>query len=99
MWEYAQVRWYNDHMSRPIWRLDEPGWDRSWESMLDALHALAADGWEAVSVVSLPSAIAGVPSSEYVLLKRRRAKDDSCQSCLEREAQWSPLRIRNGEVL
>lgn len=29
----------------------------------------------------------------------RRAKDDSCQTCVERERQWSPLRIRNGELL
>lgn len=26
----------------------------------------------------------------------RRASDDSCQSCLEREARWSPVRIRGG---
>lgn len=29
----------------------------------------------------------------------RRAKDDSCQTCIEREGQWSPLRIRDGELL
>lgn len=29
----------------------------------------------------------------------RRSKDDSCQTCLEREAQWSPLKIRSGEVI
>jgi hypothetical protein len=29
----------------------------------------------------------------------RRAKDDSCQSCLEREAQWSPLQIREGVLV
>lgn len=28
----------------------------------------------------------------------RRAKDDSCQTCIERERQWSPLRIRDGAV-
>lgn len=26
----------------------------------------------------------------------RRSKDDSCQTCLEREAQWSPVQIRDG---
>jgi hypothetical protein len=26
----------------------------------------------------------------------RRAADDSCQTCLERESRWSPLRIRGG---
>lgn len=26
----------------------------------------------------------------------RRAKDDSCQTCVEREQQWSPLQIRDG---
>ena len=25
-----------------------------------------------------------------------RSKDDSCQTCLEREAQWSPIEIRGG---
>lgn len=29
----------------------------------------------------------------------RRAKDDSCQTCIEREQQWSPLQIRGGVVL
>jgi len=29
----------------------------------------------------------------------RRAKEDSCQTCIEREAQWSPLKIRDGELL
>lgn len=29
----------------------------------------------------------------------RRGKNDSCQTCLEREAQWAPLRIRGGELL
>lgn len=29
----------------------------------------------------------------------RRAKSDSCQTCVEREAQWSPLRIREGVLL
>lgn len=29
----------------------------------------------------------------------RRSKDDSCQTCIEREQQWSPLRIRDGVVL
>ena len=29
---------------------------------------------------------------------RRNAKD-SCQTCLEREAQWSPVQIRNGVLL
>lgn len=26
----------------------------------------------------------------------RRHADDSCQTCLEREAQWSPVRVRDG---
>lgn len=26
----------------------------------------------------------------------RRGKDDSCQTCLQREADWSPVRIRDG---
>lgn len=26
----------------------------------------------------------------------RRGKDDSCQTCLQREADWSPVRIREG---
>jgi len=29
----------------------------------------------------------------------RRAKDDSCQTCVEREQQWAPLKIRDGELL
>lgn len=29
----------------------------------------------------------------------RRSKDDSCQTCLEREAQWSPVQIRDGVLL
>jgi hypothetical protein len=29
----------------------------------------------------------------------RRAKSDSCQTCVEREQQWSPLKIRDGELL
>lgn len=29
----------------------------------------------------------------------RRNKDDSCQTCVERERQWSPLRIRDGVLL
>lgn len=29
----------------------------------------------------------------------RRAKDDSCQTCVEREQQWSPLQIREGVLL
>lgn len=29
----------------------------------------------------------------------RRHASDSCQTCVEREAQWSPVRIRNGELL
>lgn len=29
----------------------------------------------------------------------RRAKSDSCQTCVEREQQWSPLRIREGVLL
>lgn len=28
----------------------------------------------------------------------RRHKEDSCQTCVERESQWSPLRIRGGEL-
>lgn len=28
----------------------------------------------------------------------RRSKSDSCQTCVEREAQWGPLRIRDGEL-
>lgn len=29
----------------------------------------------------------------------RRSKDDSCQTCLEREAQWSPVQIRGWRLL
>lgn len=29
----------------------------------------------------------------------RRSKDDSCQTCIERERQWSPLQIRDGVLL
>lgn len=29
----------------------------------------------------------------------RRNVEDSCQTCIEREALWSPLRIRNGEIV
>lgn len=29
----------------------------------------------------------------------RRAKDDSCQTCIEREQQWAPLKIRDGVLL
>lgn len=28
----------------------------------------------------------------------RRAKSDSCQTCVERERQWAPIRIRGGEL-
>jgi len=29
----------------------------------------------------------------------RRAKDDSCQVCVQREQDWSPVRIRGGVLL
>jgi len=29
----------------------------------------------------------------------RRGSDDSCQTCVEREAQWSPVKIRGGMLL
>lgn len=29
----------------------------------------------------------------------RRGVTDSCQTCIEREQQWSPVQIRNGELL
>lgn len=29
----------------------------------------------------------------------RRAADDSCQTCLQRESDWAPLRIRDGELV
>lgn len=29
----------------------------------------------------------------------RRGADDSCQTCIEREAQWSPVKIRGGMLL
>lgn len=29
----------------------------------------------------------------------RRSKDDSCQSCVQREREWSPVQIRDGVLL
>ena len=27
-----------------------------------------------------------------------RAKDDSCQTCVQRESDWNPIEIRNGDL-
>lgn len=44
--------------------------DRVWPDMLTALDTLSVEGWEAIGVVSLPSATIGNPIVEYVLLKQ-----------------------------
>lgn len=68
MWEYTQLRWGASPYVQD-WRLDGDT-QRTWENMIIALNELGHEGWEAVSIVSMPSAVIGSPLSEYVLLKR-----------------------------
>lgn len=73
MWEYTQLRWSSTptqyHKWGQEWRLDAQP-ERVWDNMITALNDLGREGWEAVSVVSMPSKEIGVSLSEYVLLKR-----------------------------
>lgn len=78
MWDYVRLEWragtqtYYPEMSYPeTWKLDTEGDAREWHDMLEALRDLGKEGWEAVSVVMLPSAVIGSPWLQYVLLKRQ----------------------------
>jgi hypothetical protein len=87
----SRAQMYADSIKNPWWSGKTRGW---------ALPAMPGDGttqcltrcgcaWEI-------DELAGDGNADAYW---RRAKSDSCQTCVEREAQWSPLRIRGGELL
>lgn len=87
----SRAQMYAESIKAPWWAGNTRGW---------ALPAMPGDGttqcltrcgcaWEMVE-------LEGQGNADCYW---RRAKDDSCQTCVEREAQWGPLRIRDGELL
>lgn len=80
MWEYLRLDWhsgingYYPGTSTPqSWSVEGGG--TIWFGMMDALRDLGNEGWEAVSIVALPSALPGQWMSQYILLKREKRDD------------------------
>lgn len=84
----ARAAMYADAIKTPYWK---------GATNVLPLPAMPADGTQCLSncKCSWEIAVVDEAAGDYDAYWRRGA-DDSCQTCLEREARWSPVQIRGG---
>jgi hypothetical protein len=87
----GRAQMYADSIKNPWWSGRTRGW---------ALPAMPGDGTtQCLTRCGCAWEIDELEGDGNADAYWRRAKEDSCQTCIERERQWSPLRIRDGELL
>lgn len=87
----AQARLYPPAIKVPYWRA------KTWGL---PLPAMPAEGTQCMNNCGCAWRIVNIdPENGDYDAYWERHKDDSCQTCLEREEQWGPVQIRGGILL